>query len=420
VATPLASEGRPNEAPAREEASGRRAGRHPWLGERFFRGDIGALPVLLGLLAIAIVFRIANPFFLTPGNLTNLFVQITPIGVIATGIVLVLLLGEIDLSVGAVSGFCAAVMAVLSVKHGVPGWLAASAGIGCGLCIGLLQGVWITVLRVPSFVVTLAGYLGWQGALLWILGSTGTVNLSDPLIVGLVNSRLPVRVGWVLAAVVVALLWLGAWWARARRWRAGLPPGRSSKVALLALSSAVVLGAVLIMSMNRNPRGDPPIVGVPTGVAILLTLIAAFDFITRRTRFGRYVFAVGGSAEAARRAGVPVARIRIAAFSLASGLAAAGGVLAASRLYAVNQSSGGGEVLLNAIAAAVIGGTSLFGGRGSTWSALLGALVIGAIANGMDLLAFASSVRFMITGAVLLLAVTLDSYTRSRREQFGR
>jgi len=218
----------------------------------------------------------------------------------------------------------------------------------------------------------------------------------------------------------VAILWLGAYWARTRRARAGLPPEHSSRLALLALVSVAVLGAVLLMSTNRNPRGNPPIVGVPTGVALLLLLIAVFDFVTQRTRFGRHVFAVGGNAEAARRAGIPVSRIRITAFALASGLAAAGGVLAASRLYAVNQSSGGGDVLLNAIAAAVIGGTSLFGGRGSAWSPLLGALVIGAIANGMDLLAFASSVRFIVTGAVLLLAVTLDSYTRARREQLGR
>jgi len=418
VAVSTASESRAGRA--RVSSSGSGGGPSRGLGDRLRQGDVGALPVLLGLIVIAIIFRIANPFFLTPGNLTNLLVQITPIGAIAIGIVLVLLLGEIDLSVGAVSGFCAAVMAVLSVKHGVPGWLAALAGVGSGLLIGLCQGAWITVLRVPSFVVTLAGYLGWQGALLWILGSTGTINLADPVIAGFVNSRLPVWAGWSLAGVTVAILWLRAYWARTRRARAGLPPEHSSRLALLALVSVAVLGAVLLMSTNRNPRGNPPIVGVPTGVALLLLLIAVFDFVTQRTRFGRHVFAVGGNAEAARRAGIPVSRIRITAFALASGLAAAGGVLAASRLYAVNQSSGGGDVLLNAIAAAVIGGTSLFGGRGSAWSPLLGALVIGAIANGMDLLAFASSVRFIVTGAVLLLAVTLDSYTRARREQLGR
>jgi D-xylose transport system permease protein len=189
-----------------------------------------------------------------------------------------------------------------------------------------------------------------------------------------------------------------------------------SRVALLAI---LVLGGVGLMSVNRNPNPQVPIRGVPSAVIFLLVIIISFDFITRRTKFGRYVFAVGGNAEAARRAGINVDQIRIIIFVLCSTLAAVGGILAGSRLYAVNQSSGSGDVLLNSIAAAVIGGTSLFGGRGSTWSALLGALVIGSIANGMDLLAFQSSVRFMVTGAVLLLAVTLDAYTRSRREQSG-
>jgi D-xylose transport system permease protein len=405
-------------ADATSAPAGRRWG--PRLLQRIRQGDVGALPVVLGLLVIAVVFQIANRNFLTPINLTNLFVQITGVGAIATGVVLVLLLGEIDLSVGAVSGFSAAVMAVLSVKYGVPGWAAVLAGLGAGLLIGLIQGAWITRLRVPSFVVTLAGYLGWQGALLWILGSTGTVNLNDPLVVGLANSRLPVWAGWAVAAAIVAgMAWSGLR-ARTRRAVAGLPPEASPWMLRFAARAVVLLGAVAVMSVNRNPRVDPPIVGVPTGVALLVALVAVFDFVTRRTRFGRHVFALGGSIEAARRAGISVDLVRVVVFALASGLAAAGGILAASRLYAVNQSSGGGDILLDAIAAAVIGGTSLFGGRGSTWSALLGALVIGAITNGMDLLAFASSARFMITGAVLLVAVTLDAYARSRREQLGR
>jgi len=187
------------------------------------------------------------------------------------------------------------------------------------------------------------------------------------------------------------------------------------------LMAAAILISIGVMSVNRNPvsRGIP-IEGVPSAVLVLLGFVIVFDLITRRTRFGRYVFAVGGNVEAARRAGINVDRIRIAIFALCSTLAASGGILAGSRLLAVNQSSGSGDVLLNAIAAAVIGGTSLFGGRGSTWSALLGALVIGSIANGMDLLALASSVRFMVTGAVLLLAVTLDAYTHARRQQTGR
>ncbi|HUX21699.1 MAG TPA: sugar ABC transporter permease [Spirochaetia bacterium] len=383
-------------------------------------GQLGSLPVLIGLVLIAIVFQIANSNFLTPLNLTNLMVQISAIGTMSVGVVLILLLGEIDLSIGAVSGFSAAVMAVLSVKVGLPGFLAVLLGIATGSVIGLFQGAWITKLKVPSFVVTLAGSLGWLGALLWVLGSTGTINLNDPFIVGLVNTRLPVWLGWVIGIAVVLLFVATSILQRSRRSRRGLPTeSGASLAARTILISAVVLIALAIMSVNRNPRPSIPIEGVPTGVIILLGLIILFNFITVRTQFGRSMFAVGGNAEAARRAGINVDRIRITVFVLGSTLAATGGILAGSRLFAVNQSSGSGDVLLNSIAAAVIGGTSLFGGRGSTWAALLGALVIGSIANGMDLLAFASSVRFIVTGAVLLLAVTLDSITRSRREQAG-
>ena len=398
--------------------------RAAWQGavRRLGQGDIGSLPVLLGLILIAIIFQLANPHFLTPVNLTNLVVQISSIGTMSVGVVLVLLIGEIDLSVGAVSGVTAAIMAVLSVKVGWPGWLAVAAGIVSGAAIGLLQGFWFAKLHVPSFVVTLAGYLGWQGALLYVLGSTGTINLNDPLIVGIANARLPVTIGWVLGIIFILGYAVSVLRGRQQRAKAGLEA--QSIAALLVhivLMAAAILISIGIMSVNRNPisRGIP-IEGVPSAVLVLLGFVIVFDLITRRTRFGRYVFAVGGNVEAARRAGINVDRIRIAIFVLCSTLAACGGILAGSRLLAVNQSSGSGDVLLNAIAAAVIGGTSLFGGRGSTWSALLGALVIGSIANGMDLLAFASSVRFMVTGAVLLLAVTLDAYTHARRQQTGR
>ncbi len=400
---------------------GRRAGGLPrQIVERLAHGDIGSLPVLLGLVLIAVIFQIANSNFLTPLNLTNLMVQISSVGTIAVGVVLVLLIGEIDLSVGAVSGLCAGFMGVLSVKLGVPGIAAVLLSLLAGFLIGLFQGWWITKLHVPSFVVTLAGYLGWQGALLWVLGSTGTINLNDLFIVGLANTRLPVWAGWAIGAAAVGFFVLTRASLQIRRSHHSLQSQSVLAVILQGIAIAVVvLGPVAIMSVNRNPRGNVPVMGVPTAVIILLAIVIAFNLVTRRTRYGRYVFAVGGGAEAARRAGINVDRIRIWVFALCSTLAAAGGILAGSRLFAVNQSSGGGDVLLNSIAAAVIGGTSLFGGRGSTWSALLGALIIGAIANGMDLLAFASSVRFMITGAVLLLAVTLDAYTRARREQVG-
>ena len=390
------------------------------LSQRLLHGDIGSLPVLLGLILIAIVFQIANPNFLTPLNLTNLLVQITAVGTIAVGVVLVLLIGEIDLSIGSVSGLTAAIMAVISVKIGMPGWLAIIAGILSGALIGLIHGWWTAKLHVPSFVVTLAGFLGWQGALLYVLGSTGTVNLSDPLIIGISNSRLPVIAGWIIGILFIAGYAISQVRERARRVRIGVP---NQPVAMLigriALIAIVILAAVGMMSVDRNPSHTVPIKGVPSAVIFLVGFIVIFDYVTRRTKFGRYIYAVGGNAEAARRAGINVDRIKIIVFILSSAMAACGGILAGSRLYAVNQSSGGGDVLLNAIAAAVIGGTSLFGGRGNIWSALLGALVIGSIANGMDLLAFASSIRFMVTGAVLLIAVTLDAYTRARRELTG-
>jgi D-xylose transport system permease protein len=388
--------------------------------QRLSQGDIGPLPVVLGLIVIAAVFQTANPNFLSPLNLTNLMVQISAVGTISVGIVLVLLIGEIDLSVGAVSGLCAGVMAVLSVKMGWPAPLAIGAGILLGSSIGLLQGSWTAKLHVPSFVVSLAGLLGWQGALLYVLGSTGTVNLSAPLIVGLANTRIPVMIGSLLGIHFIGSYAITNFFEWRQRSKAGMqPPPLSFLLGRIALLAAGVLVAIGIMSVNRSPT-SVVIQGVPSAVLIFFVFIVLFDFITIRTRFGRYIFAVGGNAEASRRAGIGVDRIRIAVFVLSSTLAACGGILAASRLFAVNQSSGGGDILLNSIAAAVIGGTSLFGGRGSVWSALLGALVIGSIANGMDLLAFSSSIKFMVTGAVLLLAVTIDAYTRSRRESSGR
>jgi D-xylose transport system permease protein len=389
--------------------------------ERLTQGDLGSLPILIGLGVIAAIFQIANHHFLSPLNLTNLVVQISAIGTISVGVVLVLLIGEIDLSVGAVSGVTAAVMAVLVVKAGWSGPVGVLAGLVAGAAIGLLQGSWFAKIHVPSFVVTLAGYLGWQGALLYVLGPTGTVNLNDPFVVGLANKLMPVWFGWALA--IGALLIFGYRtlmdWSRRRSFGLNIASGWSvaGRVVIIAVAT---LGTVALMSVNRNPVANgEPIQGVPAAILALLFFVIIFDLILRRTRFGRAIFAVGGNVEAARRAGINVDRLRIIIFVLCSTMAAAGGILAGSRLLAVNQSSGSGDVLLNAIAAAVIGGTSLFGGRGSTWAALLGALVIGSISNGMDLLAFASSVKFMVTGAVLLLAVTVDALGHSRREQSG-
>ena len=382
------------------------------LRRRIAEGELGSLPVVIGLVVIWLIFWTLNSNFLSPRNLTNLILQIAAVGTISSGIVLVLLLGEIDLSVGAVSGLCAAIMAVLNVKNGQPAAVALGGGLVAGLAIGFLHGFWFTRFHVPSFVVTLAGLLAWQGALLWVLGDTGTVNLNDRGIVGLANTFFPTWVGWAIGVASIAMYATTTAYVHRQRQQAGLVVGSPAGLAVQAIVfGVVILGAVAVLNADR---------GVPSGVLILLGFVVILDHVTRRTRFGRHIYAVGGNAEAARRAGISVTGIRIAVFCIASSMAAAGGILGASRLLAVNQSSGGSDTLLNSIASAVIGGASLFGGRGTVWAAPLGALVIGSISNGMDLLALSSSVKFMITGAVLLLAVTIDALSRRGREAAGR
>ena len=373
------------------------------------RGDLASVRVLLGIAVIWTIFQIANDRFLSAINLSNLSLQIAAIATISIGVVLVLLLGEIDLSVGAVSGLAAGVMAVLSVQHGWSPILGILAGLGVGLAIGLFNGLIVTQFGVPSFVVTLAGLLAWQGALLWVLGDTGSVNLPPSIITDLTSKFFSPAVGWALGIAAIVAYALSQLNERRLRAKAGLGlPGTAGMAVRIAFVAIAVIAAVLILNADR---------GVPLAVLIVVVLLIFFTFLTERTRYGRHVFAVGGNAEAARRAGINVTAIKISVFALASTLAAAGGILAASRLLAVNQQSGSGDVLLLAIAGPVIAGTSLFGGRGYIWSALLGAVVIGSISNGMDLLALDSDVKFMITGAVLLGAVVIDAVTRRRREQ---
>jgi D-xylose transport system permease protein len=372
------------------------------------RGELGSVRVLIGIAVIWTIFQLANDRFLSAVNLSNLSLQIAAVATISIGVVLVLLLGEIDLSVGAVSGLAAGVMAVLSVKQGLAPGLAIVAGLLVGTVIGLFQGLMATLFGIPSFVVTLAGLLAWQGALLAVLGDTGSVNLPPSLITDLTGTFFEPAVGWGLGAAAIAAYAGSVLLARRRRVQAGLEVGGLfGTIARVVLVAAAIVAAVAILNGDR---------GVPLAVVIVLSLMAIFSFITERTRYGRHIFAVGGNAEAARRAGIRINRIKLSVFMLGSTLAAAGGILAASRLLAVNQQSGSGDVLLLAIAGPVIAGTSLFGGRGFVWSALLGAIVIGSISNGMDLLGLDSDVKFMITGAVLLAAVTIDAATRLRRE----
>ncbi len=389
------------------------------LRRRLAQGEIGQLPVIIGLIAIWAIFQVAsNGVFLRPENLTNLVLQIAAVGMISVGLVLVLLLGEIDLSAGAVSGLAAGALVVLNVNSGVPAALAIVGGLGAGVLIGLLQGFWITRFRIPSFVVTLAGLLAWQGALLFVLGKTGTINITDKLILGLANTYyldllgVPGLFGWLLGGAFVLVFGAGVLARRRSRVAAGLNVATFTTDAIrVAVVGVVILAGVAVLNLDR---------GVPSAVIILIGVIIVMDFVLKRTQFGRHLFAIGGNAEAARRAGIAVTEIRITVFVLCSTLAAFGGILAASRLRAVHQSAGGGDVLLNAIASAVIGGTSLFGGRGTVWAALLGALVIGSISNGMDLLSLEPSVKFMITGGVLLTAVTIDALARRGREAAGR
>lgn len=375
---------------------------------RLARGELGSVRVLLGIAVIWTIFQIANDRFLSAVNLSNLTLQIAAVATISIGVVLVLLLGEIDLSVGVVSGLAASVMAVLSVKEGLSPELAIVAGLLVGTAIGLFTGLMVTAFGIPSFVVTLAGLLGWQGAQLAVLGDTGSINLPPSIITDLTSTFFDPAVGWILGIAAIAAYALSQLLARRRRAASGLEAEPMVAVAVRTVLVAVaILATVAILNADR---------GVPLAAVIVVALVVIFSFITERTRYGRHIYAVGGNQEAARRAGIRVNRIKISVFALASTLAAAGGVLAASRLLAVNQQSGSGDVLLLAIAGPVIAGTSLFGGRGFVWSALLGAIVIGSISNGMDLLALDSDVKFMITGAVLLAAVTIDAVTRLRRE----
>lgn len=383
------------------------------LRRRITGGELGSLPVIIGLVVIWAIFQTQNSNFLTPGNITNLMLQLAATGTISVGIVLILLLGEIDLSVGSVSGLCASIMVVLNVKHGYGAVTAVLLALLAGAAIGAFQGFVFTRFGVPAFVVTLAGLIGWQGAQLQVLGKEGTINLQyGKGISKLTSTFFSPAIGWGLVIVVAVgytLVQLNEYRARTR---AGLLPRPMVEIIVRsAVVSAALLAAVAVLNQDR---------GLPLALLIFFTLVVLFDLMIKRTRYGRHILAVGGNIEAARRAGISVSGIRLSVFIIASTMAAAGGVLAASRLIAVNQSSGGGDVLLNAIAAAVIGGTSLFGGRGSAYSALLGMLVIQSISNGMDLLGKSTPVKFMITGAVLLAAVILDSLSRRGRQSSGR
>ncbi len=383
-------------------------------GLRLRGGDLGSLPVVIGLILIWVVFTVLAPVFISAPNLVNLLIQMVPIGILSLGIVFVLLLGEIDLSVGSVSGLTAAVLAVTFVNKGWPMLLAALFAVLCGTLIGLVYGVVFNRFGVPSFVITLAGLLAFLGVQLLVLGNEGTVNL--PFTSGLVQfangTFLPPWAAYAVAVLVAVLTLVAGLSSNRTRGSAGL----STLPASIVYGRAVLLAAglaVVAFVLNQDR-------GVPLMFVLFVVVIAIMDFVIRRTKWGRNIMAVGGNIEAARRAGINVRGVYLTVFVTCSSFAGLGGVLLASRLSAANQSTGAGDVNLNAIAAAVIGGTSLFGGRGSAYSALLGIFVIQSISNGLDLLNLNSAIRFIITGLVTLLAVIIDSTTRRRRARSGR
>jgi D-xylose transport system permease protein len=385
-----------------------------WQGVRY--GELGSLPIIVGLVVIAITFGLLDDTFLTERNFTNLLLQMAAIATIAIGVVFVLLIGEIDLSVAFVSAVGGVVMTLLLRPDdpGWPWWLAIGAGLLCTTAIGLVQAIVITKAGVPSFVVTLAGLLIWSGVVLILTtqaSAVGTIRIQDQTVVGIANDFLSDFWGWLLGAIVVVGYALSQLRTALGRRAGGLVPKPASLIALQTLAlAAVTFAAVWYANKDR---------GVPKVALILGLLLLFWSFVASRTRFGRHVYAVGGSAEAARRAGINVDRVRIAVFMISGFMAGVGGIMLASRLRSVATSTGGGNLLLLVIAAAVIGGTSLFGGVGRVMSALLGALVIASIQNGMDLLGLASGTKFVITGLVLLGAVLVDSFAKRRRAARG-
>jgi len=377
-------------------------------------GDLGSLPVVVGLIIICTVFQTLNPVFLAPNNLVNLLFDCSTVGVIALGIVCILMVGEIDLSVGSVSGFSSALLGVMWVNDGWPVAVAILAALVLGAAIGALYSFVFNRFGMPSFVSTLAGLLAWLGLQLYLLGSTGSINLpyGSPLVSFGQTLVMPDIVSYTLAALAGIVIFVTGYRTSMRRREAGL--SASSLGRLLFQAAAVIVVLEFIVYYLNQGRGIPWMFGLFVGLCVVM------NYALTRTKWGRSMMAVGGNREAARRAGINVRRIYLSAFMLCSTLAAAGGIMAAARLASSSQQAGTGDVNLNAIAAAVIGGTSLFGGRGSAYSALLGIIVIQSIASGLTLLDLSSSLRYMITGAVLAIAVIVDSLARRSRLSHGR
>jgi len=400
-------------AAPRDENSLRAIGRRKL--EAWKEGDVGVMPVVVALILITVVFYKVNSNFLTAGNFTNLMTQMAAVTTIAIGVVFVLLIGEIDLSIGYMSGIAGVVVAKLQYPDSsweVHGILAIAIAVLVVALIGLFQGSFVAIIGVPSFVVTLAGLLFWQGAIQYTIGDQGVIVIDDSLINNVANYFFSDTAGYLIAAIVSGLFLLATLAGVISRRRHGIYTDNlvlvTAKIVGLA---AIAFGVVYWANQER---------GFPVAFLLVIVLLVLFTWLAERTTFGRHVYAVGGNAEAARRAGINVRNIRLIVFMISGAMAGLGGVILASRLNSVDLNAGGGTLLLDAIAAAVIGGTSLFGGRGRVISALMGALVISTLANGIDLAGWNSAIKFMATGAILLAAVTLDTLLRRRQQRAGR
>ena len=377
-------------------------------------GQIGALPALLGLLVLCIVFGTQSSVFLTPGNLANLLTQAAAVIVIAMGLVFVLLLGEIDLSAGYAAGVCGALLVIMITEMDYPWYLAFPISVLSGVLLGAVIGYLVAQLKIPSFVVTLATFLAFQGLLLLLVGEGGTIRIEDPVILAVENKNLSVSYSWIFFFLTAGAYLLSGLLKFRKRKKVGLVDNLF-KLWVIKTFALIAIGTLATWALTVERSNNPDLVslrGIPYVVPVILVLLVGATFVLSRTSFGLHIYAVGGNAEAARRAGINVKMVRITAFMICTGFAAVAGMIFVSRANSISPTTGGSSTLLYAVGAAVIGGTSLFGGKGKVSDAILGGLVVAVIDNGMALLGYPAGIKFMVTGAVLLISATIDAVSR--------
>ena len=377
-------------------------------------GQVGALPALLGLFVLCIVFGTQSSVFLTPGNLANLLTQAAAVIVIAMGLVFVLLLGEIDLSAGYAAGVCGALLVIMITEMDYPWYLAFPISVLAGVLLGAVIGYLVAQLKIPSFVVTLATFLAFQGLLLLLVGEGGTIRIEDPVILAVENKNLSVSYSWIFFLLTAGAYLLSGLLKFRKREKAGLVDNLF-KLWVIKTFVLIAIGTLATWALTVERSNNPDLVslrGIPYVVPVILVLLVGATFVLSRTSYGLHIYAVGGNAEAARRAGINVKMVRITAFMICTGFAAVAGMIFVSRANSISPTTGGSSTLLYAVGAAVIGGTSLFGGKGKVSDAILGGLVVAVIDNGMALLGYPAGIKFMVTGAVLLISATIDAVSR--------